>query len=42
MKKILFDNPYEKKNINLSNLNIYNIESQFEHLNNIILLEYDI
>lgn len=36
MKKILFDNPYEKKNINLSNLNIYNIESQFEHLNNII------
>tara|TARA_Y100000768_G_scaffold346915_1_gene294816 strand:+ start:6893 stop:7228 length:336 start_codon:yes stop_codon:yes gene_type:complete len=36
MKKILFDNPYEKKNINLSNLHIYNIENQFNYLNNII------
>ncbi len=36
MKQIRFDDPYEKKNINLSNLNIYNIENQFNYLNNII------
>ena len=36
MKQIRFDDPYEKKNINLSNLDIYNIENQFNYLNNII------
>ena len=36
MKKILFDNPYEKKNLNLSNLDIYNIENHYEYLNDII------